>query len=55
MVVLELGMSEKGEILKLGRMCQPSVRVILNFGSLEDVSMAKGEILREAKPRDRLL
>lgn len=60
MVVLELGMSEKGEILELARTCRPSVRVILNvgashlenFGSLEEVSMAKGEILREAKPGD---
>ncbi|PSR90960.1 UDP-N-acetylmuramoyl-tripeptide--D-alanyl-D-alanine ligase [Actinidia chinensis var. chinensis] len=60
MVVLELGMSENGEILDLARTCRPSVRVLLNVGpshlenfrSLEDVSMAKGEILREAKPGD---
>ncbi|XP_043715118.1 UDP-N-acetylmuramoyl-tripeptide--D-alanyl-D-alanine ligase-like [Telopea speciosissima] len=58
--VLELGMSEKGEILKLTRMCQPSLRIILNvgpshlvnFGSLEEVARAKGEILMEAKPGD---
>lgn len=53
-------MSEKGEILELSRLCRPSVRVILNvgashlenFGSLEGVSMAKGEILREARVGD---
>ncbi|KAA8541465.1 hypothetical protein F0562_025428 [Nyssa sinensis] len=58
--VLELGMSAEGEILELARMCRPSVRVILNvgashlenFSSLEEVSMAKGEILIEAKPGD---
>ncbi|KAL7162964.1 hypothetical protein ACSBR2_039130 [Camellia fascicularis] len=58
--VLELGMSGKGEILELARMCRPSIRVILNvgashlgnFGSLEEVSVAKGEILREAEPGD---
>lgn len=58
--VLELGMSEKGEILELVRICRPEIRVILNvsashlenFASLEEVSKAKGEILREAKPGD---
>lgn len=58
--VLELGMSKKGEILELARMCRPNVRVILNvgashlenFASLEEVSMAKGEILRDAMPGD---
>ncbi|KAJ4974087.1 hypothetical protein NE237_007261 [Protea cynaroides] len=58
MSVLELGMSRKGEMLKLTRMCQPSVRAILNvgpshlenFGSLEEVARAKGEILMAAKP-----
>lgn len=56
--VLEMGMSKKGEILELSRMCRPDVRVILNvnaahlenFANLEEVSMAKGEILREAMP-----
>ncbi|XP_059633294.1 uncharacterized protein LOC132276059 [Cornus florida] len=59
-VVLELGISGKGEILELARMCRPSIRVILNvgashlenFSSLQEVSMAKGEILAEAKPGD---
>nr|XP_009759605.1 PREDICTED: uncharacterized protein LOC104212115 isoform X2 [Nicotiana sylvestris] len=58
--VLEMGMSKKGEILELSRMCRPNVRVILNvsaahlenFANLEEVSMAKGEILREAMPGD---
>ncbi|KAL3502322.1 hypothetical protein ACH5RR_036771 [Cinchona calisaya] len=58
--VLELGMSEKGEILELARMCRPNVRVILNvaashlenFRSLEEVALAKGEILEEAKAGD---
>ncbi|XP_006360840.1 UDP-N-acetylmuramoyl-tripeptide--D-alanyl-D-alanine ligase-like [Solanum tuberosum] len=56
--VLEMGMSKKGEILELSRMCRPDVRVILNvnaahlenFANLEEVSVAKGEILREAMP-----
>ncbi|KAK6146603.1 hypothetical protein DH2020_020472 [Rehmannia glutinosa] len=58
--VLEMGMSMKGEILELARMCRPNVRVILNvfcshlenFASLEEVSTAKGEILRDALPGD---
>ncbi|XP_042501118.1 UDP-N-acetylmuramoyl-tripeptide--D-alanyl-D-alanine ligase-like [Macadamia integrifolia] len=58
--VLELGMSGKGEILKLTRMCQPCLRVILNVGpshlenfeSLEEIARAKREILMEAKPGD---
>ncbi|KAF4388259.1 hypothetical protein F8388_021089, partial [Cannabis sativa] len=60
LVVLEMGMDSKGEILELARMARPSVRVILNvgnshlvnFGSLEEIAMAKGEILVEAKPGD---
>lgn len=59
-VVLELGMCEKGDILELASLCRPSIRVILNvgashlenFGSLEEASMAKEEILREAKAGD---
>lgn len=58
--VLEMGMVRKGEILELARMARPSVRVVLNvgashlvnFASLEDLAMAKGEILVEAKPGD---
>ncbi|WMV38508.1 hypothetical protein MTR67_031893 [Solanum verrucosum] len=52
--VLEMGMSKKGEILELFRMCRPDVMVILNvnaahlenFANLEEVSVAKWEILR---------
>lgn len=59
-VVLEMGMSTRGEILELARMARPSIRVILNvgashlenFSSLEEVAMAKGEILANAKPGD---
>lgn len=58
--VLEMGMARKGEILELARMARPSIRVVLsvgpshlaNFASLEDVAMAKGEILVEARPGD---
>ncbi|KAH6831378.1 hypothetical protein C2S53_014551 [Perilla frutescens var. hirtella] len=58
--VLELGMSKKGEILELARVYRPNVRVILNvgaahlenFSSLVEVSTAKGEILRDARPGD---
>ncbi|XWS54367.1 hypothetical protein CRYUN_Cryun10bG0084100 [Craigia yunnanensis] len=58
--ILETEMSRKGEILELARMGRPDVRVILNvgashlekLGSLEEVAMAKGEILQEAKPGD---
>jgi UDP-N-acetylmuramoyl-tripeptide--D-alanyl-D-alanine ligase len=59
-VILEMGMSRRGEILELARMARPSIRVILNvgashlenFASLEEVAMAKGEILVDAKPGD---
>ncbi|EOX99054.1 hypothetical protein QUC31_014842 [Theobroma cacao] len=58
--ILEMGMSGKGEILELARMGRPDIRVILNvgpshlekLGSLEEVAMAKGELLEEAKPGD---
>ncbi|XWS68437.1 hypothetical protein CRYUN_Cryun04dG0089700 [Craigia yunnanensis] len=58
--ILEMGMNRKGEILELARMGRPDIRVILNvgashlekLGSLEEVAMAKGEILEEAKPGD---
>ncbi|KAF5178670.1 Udp-n-acetylmuramoyl-tripeptide--d-alanyl-d-alanine ligase, partial [Thalictrum thalictroides] len=53
-------MRRKGEILKLASMCKPFVGVILNvepvhlvnFGCLEEIVSAKGEILREMKPGD---
>ncbi|XP_038995939.1 UDP-N-acetylmuramoyl-tripeptide--D-alanyl-D-alanine ligase-like [Hibiscus syriacus] len=58
--VLEMGMDRRGEILELARLGKPDIRVILNvgashlgnLGSLEEIAMAKGEILEEAKPRD---
>ncbi|KAG8382605.1 hypothetical protein BUALT_Bualt05G0094900 [Buddleja alternifolia] len=58
--VLELGMIERGEMLELAGMCRPNVRVVLNvgashlenFGSLEEVSKAKGDILRDAMVGD---
>lgn len=59
--VVELGMSgREGEILKMARVCRPSVRVVLNvghchmehFSSLHDVARAKGELLMEAEPGD---
>ncbi|KAL9166833.1 hypothetical protein ABFS82_05G056700 [Erythranthe guttata] len=54
--VLEMGMSKRGEILELAGICRPNVRVILNvgaahlenFASLKEVSIAKGEMLRDA-------
>ena len=58
--ILEMGMSRKGEILELARMGRPYIRVILNVGAsyleklgrLEEVAVAKGEILQETKPGD---
>lgn len=51
--VLEIGMSAKGEILRLGRIVQPDIGVITNVGpshlgnfkSMRDVADAKGELL----------
>lgn len=59
-VILEMGMSAKGEILELARMARPSIRVILNvgpshlenFASLAEIALAKGEILEEVGPGD---
>ncbi|XP_021889848.1 uncharacterized protein LOC110808613 [Carica papaya] len=58
--VLEMGMSGKGQILELAKMGRPNISGILNvgashlenFGSLEEVAMAKREILEEAMPGD---
>ncbi|KAL4385852.1 hypothetical protein GQ457_15G012410 [Hibiscus cannabinus] len=58
--VLEMGMDRRGEILELARLGRPDIRVILNvgashlekLGSLEEIAMAKGEILEEAMPGD---
>ncbi|KAL5721303.1 hypothetical protein ACHQM5_004962 [Ranunculus cassubicifolius] len=48
-VIVEMGMCRKGEILKLVRMCRPEIR---NFGGLEDIASVKGEMLSEMKPGD---
>ncbi|KAJ7295165.1 hypothetical protein O6H91_Y209200 [Diphasiastrum complanatum] len=58
--VLELGMNHPGEILELSRVSQPTIRVILNagpahmqnFGSVEDIAAAKGELFADAQPGD---
>ncbi|KAL2651756.1 hypothetical protein R1flu_019884 [Riccia fluitans] len=58
--VLEMGMSAPGEIQVLAAIAEPSVRVLLNvscvhmenFKKLEDVALAKGELLSSAKPGD---
>ncbi|KAM7277220.1 hypothetical protein ACFE04_019086 [Oxalis oulophora] len=59
-LVLEMGMSKKGEILELARIARPTVSVVLNVGpahlenfeSLEEIALAKSEIFRDAKPGD---
>jgi UDP-N-acetylmuramoyl-tripeptide--D-alanyl-D-alanine ligase len=56
--VLEMGMSAAGEILALTRIAPPDVAVLINvspvhlqfFRSLDDIALAKKEILDGAKP-----
>lgn len=56
--VLELGMNHAGEISCLGRICEPDVGVITNvgpahlegLGSIENVVLAKGELLHTIRP-----
>ncbi len=58
-VVLEMGMSDKGEIQKLTTIVPPDIAAIVNvnmahvcfFETLEDVSMAKAEILSHPKTK----
>ncbi len=56
--VAELGMNRAGEISRLGEICRPDIGVITNIGpahleglgSMENVMMAKGELLPFIKP-----
>lgn len=62
-VVLELGMSEPGEIRMLADICRPRVRVITRiapvhlefFGGIEGIADAKGELFEAAGPGDVLV
>ena len=53
--VVELGISEKGEMQRLARICKPDVSVLTNIGethtstlgSIEGVASAKGELFQE--------
>ncbi|MBI5875384.1 MAG: UDP-N-acetylmuramoyl-tripeptide--D-alanyl-D-alanine ligase [Deltaproteobacteria bacterium] len=53
--VVELGISEKGEMQRLARICKPDVAVLTNIGeahmstlgSIEGVASAKGELFQE--------
>jgi UDP-N-acetylmuramoyl-tripeptide--D-alanyl-D-alanine ligase len=62
MLVLEMGMSARGEIQELARLSSPNVGVLTNagaahlasLGTVEDVALAKSE-LAEALPRDGFL
>ena len=59
-VVLELGMSELGEIERLAEICDPDIGLITNVGpshlqqlkTLERVAAAKGELFAYLGPRD---
>ncbi len=56
--VVEMGMSARGEISRLGEIAPPDVAIITNvhpvhlesLGSLENIALAKGEILTALKP-----
>jgi UDP-N-acetylmuramoyl-tripeptide--D-alanyl-D-alanine ligase len=62
-VVLELGMSEPGEIRALAAICRPRVRVITRiapvhlefFAGIEGIADAKGELFEDARPGDVLI
>jgi len=61
--VLELGMNHRGEISRLGTICSPTIGVITNvgpahlefLGSLEDVALAKAELIDHIDPRGILI
>jgi len=61
--VLEMGMSEPGEIRALASICRPRVRVITTvsaghlefFDSVDGIADAKGEIFEDARPGDALV
>jgi UDP-N-acetylmuramoyl-tripeptide--D-alanyl-D-alanine ligase len=61
--VLEMGMSEPGEIRALAAIARPRVRVITQvaaahlafFSSVEQIADAKGELFEEARPGDALV
>ena len=61
--VLEMGMSEPGEILELARIAEPQVRVITEvtaahlefFEGVEQIADAKGELFEAALPDDTLI
>ncbi len=62
-VVLELGMSEPGEIRALAAICRPRVRLITRiapvhlefFDGIEGIADAKGELFADARPGDVLV
>jgi UDP-N-acetylmuramoyl-tripeptide--D-alanyl-D-alanine ligase len=61
--VLELGMNTRGELERLTRIAGPDLAVLTNigdahvgrFGSIEDLCLAKAELLTAMKPGGRLL
>lgn len=61
--VLEMGMSEPGEIRELARIAEPQVRVITEvvaahlefFDSVEQIADAKGELFETAHPNSTLI
>jgi UDP-N-acetylmuramoyl-tripeptide--D-alanyl-D-alanine ligase len=62
-MVLEMGMSEAGEIAALADIVRPGVRVITEvtpahlefFDGVEQIADAKGELFRDAQPEDVLI
>ncbi|MGN7614032.1 UDP-N-acetylmuramoyl-tripeptide--D-alanyl-D-alanine ligase [Magnetococcales bacterium HHB-1] len=62
-VVLEMGMSAKGEIKKLCRIAEPDTGVITNiapahlgnFASVEEIAEAKAELLENLSPKGRAI